>query len=593
MAINPLDPAHRQRLSRSVDYSYQELYKYNLLRAHTIRAYLGINGIFPEHDWIGENPEYERSLPKGNLLQLAGIGHQIALAYGEPQWMATPRTPEHTAIAERMQPAINRMATLLNLGETYRNVAADSFFGYGVFKVGIGYLPLSAQQATGLQVGPCVWRVSQKDFIYDITAKNWESCQYQGDLYTMGVEDAVALYPEHADRLRSMVDHQYSLQAPTVTAREVRDYAPQEEVQLLDVYFPAAKLVCTWPVRSNSFMDIAEEPIAVREWTGHWSGLYEVLNHLYCPDEIVPVSQAESVKALHILFNDLLELTSNQAREAKYNPTYRAGSDQDMKRLWEADDRAPVSVTNPDNFGNFEIPGPTQSQTAYMMAMQQLFKQMNFNLDQRLGLAQTAETATQAQIQNAAGDQIISEMKRKALRSLQLVGYKLAHLILNDKSLSLPATRPVRPGSEIDVDVSWVPLPPGSARVDDFDIAVDPFSTSFRTPQQRLATINQLMPVLLQVAQMQMQGMPVSFPNTLSIFAKYSGEDELRSIFEPADPEYAAAAQNSRQEGTASALGKPNGEYTRRNVSQRDGQGEMMQALSQFSNGDAEARNDE
>jgi hypothetical protein len=592
MAIDPLTTEGRGRLARAVEYSHQELEQYNRLRAHTIRAYLGVNGIFPDTEWMGDG-EYEESLPKGNLLQMAGIGHQIMLAYGDPQWEPNPRTPEYTAVAERMGPAMNRTATLLDFGETHRNVAADSFFGYGIYKVARGRLPLSAQHATGLKFGPCIWRVPQPDFIYDITAKQWNDVQYQGDIYSMPLDEAIELYPEHAARLESVTDELYTPRS--MTTKHLRDYTPTRMVQMIDLYFPGAGpnqrgLVCTWPIRSTSFKDLSDEPIVAREWNGHWSGPYEVLNHLYCPDQIVPIAQAESVKALHILFNDLLELTSNQARNAKYNPTYQNGSEKDMASLWNADDRVPVGLNNPNDMGAFEIPGPTQSQTAYMSAVSQLFNKMAFNVDQRLGSAPSAGTATQEQILANAGDQLTGEARRKSNKSLQMVGFKLAHLILNDQQLSLPASRPLRPGSDINVDVSWVPLPPGSARVDDFDIPVDPFSTAMRTPEQKLALVQQLTPTLLQIAAMEAQGMPISFSNSLRLYAKFAGMNELLEIFSPANPAYMAAQDKSRQDASMGTLGKPNGDYTRTNRSERTGEGEMVQALTQMSEGNAEVR---
>src|SRR5688572_21111974 len=124
MAINPLNPNHRDLLSKSVDYSFQELKRYGKMRDNTIRAYLGANPGLAEWDWTQQNNKYRQSLPKGNLLQTAGLSLQIALAYGEPQFLVKARVPQHAGMAKKLGAALNRMSNLLNLGETHRMVAA-------------------------------------------------------------------------------------------------------------------------------------------------------------------------------------------------------------------------------------------------------------------------------------------------------------------------------------------------------------------------------------------------------------------------------------------------------------------------------------
>ncbi len=357
MAINPLDSSHRVRLSRAMTESHRELQHYARLRDITIKAYLGVSASTTGPEWAkttgwgnagsrGKNQsKYKKSLPKGNLLQAAGLGLQVALAYGEPQYLFKARMPAHIGLAEKLTAGVNRMVTLLNVGDTARNIAADSYFGFGIFKVGIGLLPASARATTGLRVGPCIWRVGQDDFIYDIHAKDWHNkMAYIGDMYTMPVDDAVELYPKHKDRLVTLTDTE-RIDSRHVLPRSSNMASPEGEVRLIDVFFQDIGAIGTWPMRGDSFADIEGEPLLVRDYNGHWSGIYEILNHLYSPDELVPIAQAESVKSFHFLFNDLMHLTSEQALNAKINPMYRKGNDRDMQALWNAKDRVPVAQT--------------------------------------------------------------------------------------------------------------------------------------------------------------------------------------------------------------------------------------------------------
>lgn len=584
--INPLNPRHRERLPRTVEYSHKELQKYARLRDNTIRAYLGVSRSTPEWDWMGAafgNKRYEKSLPKGNLLQTAGLSLQIALAYGEPEALTVARTPEHNGLAFKLDPALNRMGKLLNLGDTARMIAADSFFGYGIYKVGVGFLPLAARQATGLTIGPCVWRVSQDDFLYDITSGHWNDMAYVGDVYTLPVEDAIEQWPHEADRLSQMTDTD-RLDSPHVLARPSHFYAPEPEVLLFDMYFPGSQVVATFPIRNGSFGTLADAPLGSREYDGHWSGVYEVLSHLYSPDELVPLAQAESVKSIHFLFQDLMEITAHQARSAKVNPVYQSGADKDMKRIWDTADRFPVPVTDPSRFSTFEIPGPSQSQTAYMAAVMQLFKQMNQFVDEPA----RAPTATQGTLVRQTTNAIVAEARRKFNRSLQLVYYKLGHLMLNDRGLRIPASRPILPGSRVTVDASFLPPneQPRTAKIDDFDIGIEPYSTLHRSPEERRDQLLAIIERVTVLMQARAAGSPINMEKALEMLARYSGLPEVMELFEELDPAGQAVRQQSRQSAPRVGVGH----YVRENVSTKTDEGAFLENLNEAGTENGETR---
>lgn len=587
MAIDPTVAANRVRLSRAVDESYRELKHYSRLRDITIKAYLGVTPLNTRPEWakttgwgsMGEK-KYRRSLPKGNLLQAAGLGLQVALAYGEPQFLYKARMPEHIGLAEKLTAGVNRMMTLLNAGETARNVAADSYFGFGVFKVGIGRMPISARATTGLTIGPNVWRVDQNNLVYDIHATDWRNrMAYIGDIYTMPLDEAQEMYPKHADRLAAMTDTE-RVDSQHVLPRSSNLTSAEDEVRLIDLFFQDSGVISTWPIKGDAFGELANEPLVNREYNGHWSGIYEILNHLYSPDELVPIAQAESVKSFHFLFNDLMDLTSEQALNAKINPTYRRGNDMDMQKLWDAKDRVPVALTSmhPNEQQFFEIPGPTQNQTAFMSAMFNFFKEFTPTFDE----PQRAPTATQGALERQTTNAIIGEARRKFNRSLQLVAYKLGHLLMKSQDLVLASSRPLHPGSNVSVDVSFLPSQddPRVATVDDFDISVDPYSTKFRSPEERLQTLIAMNREIMGLMQAKASGAPINIEKVIKTFAEYSGTPEIQEWYEEVDPLF----QLQRQQGQANVQRIGVGEYTRESVSTRTDGGAIQQALEQMGN---------
>lgn len=583
--LNPLNVRHRERQPRAFEHVYSELKKFALMRDNTIRAYLGISRYAPEWDWLGRNnSKYEKSLPKGNLLQTAGLSLQIALAYGEPEFLAIARQPEHYGLAYKLDPNLNRMAKLLDLGDTNRIVSADSFFGYGIFKVAVGRLPLAARAATGLTIGPCIWRVGQDDYLYDVSVNHRSKCAFEADLYTMPIEEAIDQWPQWADRLSGMV-HAERMMAPTVFARSNNFYAPEEEVLLIDVYYPGSQSIGTWPLRVGNFGELENEALSVRDWEGHWSGPYEVLNHLYSPDELVPIAQAESVKALHFLFQDLFEATAHQARTAKSHTLFQAGSDKEMKRIWDATDNLPVGVLDPTRFVPFQIPGPQQSQTSYMAAVMQFFKQMNSFVDE----PRRVPTATQASLERETTNAIVGEARRKSSRSLQLVGYKLGHLMLNDNELKLTASRPVLPGSNVTVDASWLTPAeePRTAKIDEIDISLQPFSTRVKSAEERrdeLIMLTERMSAIIE--RRSAGGAPINIEALLRIVSRYSGYPELMELFDELLP----AEQAVRQQGRQSAPRVGAGHYVRENVSTKTNDGAFVENMQEVGTPNGETR---
>jgi hypothetical protein len=238
-------------------------------------------------------------------------------------------------------------------------------------------------------------------------------------------------------------------------------------------------------------------------------------------------------------------------------------------------------VQDPGNqhFGALEIPGPTQSQTNYLGVLQGFFKAMTPTLDE----PERAPTATQGTIARQTTNAIVAEARRKFNRCLQLVGYKLGHLLIEDDTLTLEASRPLTPGSDISYPVTWEPrsVDPRSHKIDDLDVAIEPYSTIYRAPEERqaqlFAAVSQIVPIMQAAA----AGAAINVEKVLDTTAKYMDLPELRDWFEPVDPLYQMQAQNGRQSSTA-RVGV--GQYTRTNVSEKTDAGQLEQALSQQSN---------
>lgn len=590
--IDPSFDQHRSRLARSLEFWHDEFKKYRDARRETIALYAGS----PEFASTTNDGEIPKKV-WGNLIQLSGQSHVVNLAYGDPQFAVIANVPEADEIVPRLEEFLNRWTRLICLGDVIRAVALDSFVGYGIFHTGLGALPTAARHLSGQEVGPLTERVSQDYFLYDGSATTWDKVSWIGHLFDVPLDEARDFGPfNEYNAAGAAALEEYGIPASNREGRlhntEGKERTAQPMTRLVRIFFPGTTpVIATWPANDINFGSVADEPLLIERYTGHPDGPYNVLSHLDIPDNLLPVPLVESTKHLNWLFNELMEITSDSALKAKFLNMYDVGNERDVTRLEGAENRTNVGVTNVDRFKPFQIPGPDQTVTAHMGSSLALFKELSGNLDDTLGLAPTAATASQSNLIRSRTNARGAEAMRRRDRAVESVARKLAHLALASENLRLPARRPL-PQSSINVPLDWMPRLPEnweqlqidpsayqarSANADDYDIGLVLGSMQHRAPEERLAAIGQAIGRMTQIAQMIAAGVPFDMEEYVEIEAKYGNLPEIRRICMAFLPEFKA-----RREGAELASRPPGtGEYTRTSVSERSNGGALTQLLSQ------------
>lgn len=563
----------RARLGRTMQHWHKVHGAYRAARKETI---INFAGSLQAAGDMSDKPMW------GNLIQLSGIAHMVNLAYADPKYLVVPEVPIADSVAPSLQETLNRYAQLLSLGDKGRALALDSFAGWGILNVDVGLLPRGVQKRIGQKIGPMCKRVSQDNYLFDGSASSRDDILWEAHFEFVPKRLAQTYEPYLAyneagtagiREFRSTRDSQEGrlYDADRTDARAV------EMVRLVHVYFPHTEQVCTWDAYDDQFISVQETPLLCRTWEGHHTGPYALLSMLDIPDNLIPVAKVEGVKELHFLYNELADKTAHQARQAKTNPLYEIGAQRDMDKIDGARDREKVGVANVQRFGSLSIPGPDQSVTAAQLSTYQLFKELVGNLDDTLGLGPTASTARQSELIRSATTASGAESQRRFDRCMESVAYKLAHLILNDATMKLH-NRVRVPHSEMYVDYSWGPDITRNPDADDYNITIIPFGRDIRNPQQRLAQINEAIQQILMAAQIVSQGVSLELDKLIEIQAKYRDLPELRELYLGLLPGH----QQAKQQSVNMAANKPNGQYTRTNVSERSDQGELTQLMSQI-----------
>jgi hypothetical protein len=583
--IDPHDPADVVQLSESMSYWYQEHARYRVKRREMILHHAGSEGAANSLGINNTKPMYV------NLQQMSAIAHMVALAYGEPRWQAVARVPAAENLEESAVAFLDRYSELVNLGDIARQLAMDSFFGYAIAAVGRGFLTPAARMATGMNVGPMCWRISQSNFMFDGDASQWDQTAWQAHFCFFPLKQIKTFQPfldynqEGVENLEEYTYNTDSADSGKIHASGGRRSA-MKMTRLVRVFLPFSNLETFWPANQSVFAGITGEPLFQTPFKGHHSGLYSVMNLLDIPDQLIPVTQSEGTLKLHTLFNELADITARQAVEAKFNPTYEIGSHRDAKRLETATDRKAVGLSSLNKVGSYEVPGPTQSQTAYMGSIFSLFKEASLNLDDVLGTGPTAKTVGQSQLIRQATGNVQAEKKRRMTRLLTNIGQKLLHLAMNDDDLYLPI-RGTLGNTDLPIDLSWLPYSqsPRTRNADDLKLDLIPGSLEYRDPAMRLQQFNAAVKEILGAVSAALQGAPIDIPQFIELQAKYNDLPELRRVFAGVLQEYKQKKENAeisqqQREGV--------GEYVRHNVSEQSNQGALEQNLTQFSDGPSE-----
>lgn len=574
--IDALNANHRSRLSSAMQYWYNEMDQYRQSRRETLLHHSGSPQVAAS---LGIKSE-KRMI--ANLMQLSAQAHAITLAWGNPKFKAIANRPSALPIAQPLEAFLNRWSDLICLGDKARQVALDSFFGYGIFKVAVGMLPPQVQTVTGQQSGPMVQRISQDNFFYDGLACSWDEMTWQADLVTVPLDEAkrfvdfVEFNPKGASELAEYTAASVNKDGKIHQGGNNLESAVAM-TRLVSVYFPHSAEVAVWPANDIEFSGVSGDPLVVRKWNGHPTGPYAVLSHLDIPDNLIPVAESESTKRLHVLFNELGDITANQALSAQQNPIFETGSERDMQRLEDADDRKPVGVQNIAKIGSYKKEGPDQSQTAMMSGYLSMFKEMSGNLDDTLGLGSTAATAAQSQLIRQSTNARGAEKRRRMDRVMLLVAQKLTHLVLNDQALSLPIQGTIE-GTDLPLDLSWFPpsVMPRNPDAEDYLLTLVPYSLERRDPAVRLEQLNEASNQIVQAFTAAQAGAPIDMEAFIKLQADYRDLPELMSIWSGMLPEYnqektAGADFHAQRQGV--------GEYVRRNVSEKTNGGSLTQNL--------------
>jgi hypothetical protein len=521
-----------------------------------------------------------------NVYNLAIRLYQRRLISGEPRANVRARSLKLRPDAYELSLALEQLFREINLKDTLKEVVNQALHGAGVVKVAV--TPKEGHEMLGfLHDGeqPFCDSVLFENFAFDTNAKRWEEIDWCGDQYRLRLDDmkdnpmwdqeAVDQLPQEGSRRDENINRNAENESvermgveDAVTRDDLHDY-----VTVWDVWLPRRGLMVTI---ADS---ITTKPLRVTEWDGPENGPYHLLGFDTLPGNVLPVSIGSHLESLANLLNQSVRKLGNQLSRQKLNPTINdiGKNREDANTIQNAKDGDVVVISDPKNIGEIRTGGVDQQSYAFTQGLISWYSWLGGNLDSLGGLASTAETAAQQEMEASGSNGLIEELADKFNVFLKGVMTDLAWYLYTDPIGTREITKKVE-GTKWVIAQQWGPER-RDKDIRDFEFEVDVYSIQNKTPEQRLQMTLDLIPRAQQLAQAKMAfaqtGIEFDVEAMWEQIVRDTGLTELSSLL-TANGQPITAEPSTRL--PSSNVGATPREYIRRNVS---GGGSPTQGMGQ------------
>lgn len=482
----------RGRLLKAIKASRDAMEPFRRVRKELVRDYCG--------SWYSEAGARNKTLV--NLMNQTARIYTVALAAHNPQVLVSTPLVENIPFARRFEINLNKLIGDMSLDQTFRAIVLDAFFciGCGVVMMrdtdtrfhGI----LESEEDVWLDPGePWLNRVALDDLILDMSAKELTKMRYCGHRYRADYEkvmDEPGYSKAVKDKLKPTARSTQNQDSP---ARDIAADETANDDDLKDMVW----LQDIWIAENNSIATMAVgqdlPPLIEREWSGSQAGPYKFLSLGTVPDNVIPASPAVNLKGMHDLQNRLHRRMEKDSDAHRVINTYNPAGADDAEKIRKAERNSWVRMNDPQSVGQVEVGGVDQRDLALATFIQDEYDRFAGNLQAMGGLGPQASTVGQEEMMMGQLSRTEADMRMAVVNFAADCILDLGRLMWEDQTLELQTSMPVG-NSGINVNSSWTPENRVGA-FEDYDFKVEPYSMVFKTPEQKL---QELFQVLQQVA---------------------------------------------------------------------------------------------
>lgn len=550
----------RGRLIKAIKSSNEAIEKHRRVRNLMVRHYAG--------SW------YDTTTPQGaekilvNLLNQTARIYTVALAANNPQVLVSTSTVEMLPFARRFEVNLNKLISDMALDGTFRAIVLDAFFCIGVGVVMMRDTDtrfhglLESEEDVWLDPGePWLNRVSLDDLILDMPSRERNKMRYCGHKYRADYEKVMdepgydkAVKDKLKPTKRDSLDGSGS--ARDIGVGDAEDDDLKDMIWLQDVWIAENKSIITMPCDQDL------PPLIEREWIGSQAGPYKFLSLGDVPDRIIPASPSVNLFGMHLQQNRLhvrMEADSEAHRVVNvYSP---AGAD-DAEKIRNGKRNSWVRSNDPKSVSQIEVGGIDQRDMAMATFLQEEYDRLAGNLQAMGGLGPQAATLGQEELIHGQLSRNVADMRMSVVQFASDTILDLGRLMWEDQTLEIQSSIPVG-NSGIQVDSTWSPES-RMGKFEDYDFRVEPYSMVFKTPEQKLQELFQVLQQLAPLWPMfQMSGASMDAEAIVDEIARLKNRPEFKRFITFAAP----AMMLGGDENTVGSPAVTSRESIRKNVS--------------------------
>jgi hypothetical protein len=451
-----------------------------------------------------------------NLLSLYVNIVARSLIAKNPRVLLETRTAGKRPNVQAMQDWINQEIERLYLANVLQRAVLDALFCIGIVKVALATPADAGLMGWSVQAGePFCEVVDLDDFFFDAHARDFHRAGFIGHRFRvpLDVVKNSSLYKSRSE-LKESPHVLYNEQGDErIDSLGRSSYGVHDEfepmIDLCEVYLPRHRLVLTllWDDVCGASPDSDLKPLREQPWIGPPCGPYHILGLGSVPGNAMPKGPILDLIDLHEITNHVYRKIIRQAERQKSLLLVAGGNEEDAQRIRDAADGDIIPVNRLEDATPADFGGPNNLNTVMAETFDQKFSRMAGNLDLLGGLSPQSKTATQDKMLNEGASRTVQDMQERTTEFVSRVLRALCWYWWEHPQKEVTVKYSVRGMEEIVVPRTVYPrqqdmgvlIPPGPPNrlyrnepFEELDLRVDPYSLQYKTPQERMNEINQL-----------------------------------------------------------------------------------------------------
>lgn len=557
-----MDYKRFKALKDAIEPNMKQLQPFREELADALKAYTG-----PHY---GQQPVDDRPI---NMLQLSTESLLQQLSSRAPQVLCSTHKPELKSSAIETELALNMALKKMKFEQEHRLWVLSAIFCVGIMEVGLDIVDSPEIDGEDLPITDVFAEtIMFDDFVFDTTARKWDERQvaFWGHKYRISLEEAKKnkQFNKEAREALKPVESDASSNDTSKVSKQDGDSKGEpftKMVEIWQIFVPEENEVVTFSC------DGGDKPLKTVEWHGPKHGPYHMFGFNPVLNNILPLPPVANWINLDDLENKLYTKLGEQASRQKTLGITDLQGVTDGQTIIKASDGDVLAVGSPNAFKQASFGGVDQNTLGFALNVKSMADFVMGNLSAQMGLGNSSPTLGQEQMIKQASSVRIGSMAGVLLTATEAVLRDIAFYLHYHPTIEYDLTREI-PGTDFKLPIKWPRRDNGlGEEVDvrqgdhaEYDIAISQYSMQEVSPGARAQLIQSIWRQdIMPLTAMGVQPDVYKYVDTL---AKLYDIPELRDMV-PMAQEAQDPQERTGGVGKLPTPGKPNGEYTRNNVS--------------------------